>query len=219
MPEVTIQIGGRSFQVACQDGEESYLQAAAKLLDDEAQVLVRQIGRIPESRLLLMAGLMLADKTAGLEDKLREAEARLADREREIAGRPDGEGDAPSEEDARLREAEARIAAQEAELEELRARPDPGEAEATAARLEEAEQRIAAQEAELEELRARPAPEPEQVEVIPDHVSELLAALAMRAETLAETVEAHLARPEAEGADAAGEESEAQGAQGAPTDG
>ncbi len=215
MPEVTIQIGGRSFQVACQDGEEPYLQAAAKLLDDEAQVLVSQIGRIPESRLLLMAGLMLADKTAGIEDKLREAEARLADQRREIAGRAEGEGDAPSEEDGRLREAEARIAAQEAELAELRARPDPEEAEAVAARLEEAEQRIAAQEAELEELRARPAPEPEQVEVpvIPDHVSEMLAALALRAETLAETVEAHLAGPED------GDAGEDSAAQGAPTDG
>lgn len=85
MPEVTIQIGGRSFQVACQDGEESYLQAAAKLLDDEAQVLVRQIGRIPESRLLLMAGLMLADKTAGLDDQLKLAEQRIAELETALA--------------------------------------------------------------------------------------------------------------------------------------
>jgi len=31
---------------------------------------------MPESRMLLMAGLLLADRTAGLEDKVREAEAR-----------------------------------------------------------------------------------------------------------------------------------------------
>ena len=47
------------------------------LLDAEAQVLVDQIGRIPEPRMLLMAGLMLADKTAGLEEKLREVEGQL----------------------------------------------------------------------------------------------------------------------------------------------
>lgn len=74
MPEIEILIGGRSFEVACQEGEEHYLRSAAQLLDNEASLLVNQIGRVPESRMLLMAGLMLADKTAGLEDKVRETE-------------------------------------------------------------------------------------------------------------------------------------------------
>jgi len=76
--------GGRSFEVACQEGEEQYLQAAARMLDAEASVLVDQIGRVPEARMLLMAGLMLADKTAGLEDRLREAEDRAAGMEDQI---------------------------------------------------------------------------------------------------------------------------------------
>ncbi|MGR3271874.1 cell division protein ZapA [Thalassococcus profundi] len=84
MPEVEITIGGRSFEVACQEGEEQYLQAAARMLDAEASVLVDQIGRVPEARMLLMAGLMLADKTAGLEDRLREAEDRAAGMEDQI---------------------------------------------------------------------------------------------------------------------------------------
>jgi cell division protein ZapA len=85
MPEVEIKIGGRAFEVYCQDGEEHYLHSAAKMLDTEASVLSGQIGRLPEARMLLMAGLMLADKTAGLEDKLREAEVRMAEKEAEIA--------------------------------------------------------------------------------------------------------------------------------------
>ena len=84
MPEVEITIGGRSLEVACQEGEEQYLQAAARMLDAEASVLVDQIGRVPEARMLLMAGLMLADKTAGLEDRLREAEDRAAGMEDQI---------------------------------------------------------------------------------------------------------------------------------------
>ena len=84
MPEVTIQIGGRGFEVSCQEGEESYLHAAAKMLDDEAQVLSDQIGRMPEARMLLMAGLMLADKTASVEDRIREIETRLAEKEAEL---------------------------------------------------------------------------------------------------------------------------------------
>lgn len=77
MPEIDISIGDRVFQVACQDGEEHFLTSAAKLLDSEASTLASQIGRLPEARMLLMAGLMLADKTAGLEEALRAAEEKL----------------------------------------------------------------------------------------------------------------------------------------------
>ncbi|MGC3936974.1 cell division protein ZapA [Roseobacter sp. EG26] len=86
MPEITISIGGRKFDVACQAGEEHYLQTAAKMLDDEAQVLSDQVGRMPEARMLLMAGLMLADKTANIEDRVAEVQAKLTEREAELAG-------------------------------------------------------------------------------------------------------------------------------------
>ncbi|WP_299075100.1 cell division protein ZapA [uncultured Ruegeria sp.] len=84
MPELTIHIGGRGFEVSCQEGEETFLQAAAKMLDDEAQVLSDQIGRMPESRMLLMAGLMLADKTAATEEKVQALEAKLAEVEAKL---------------------------------------------------------------------------------------------------------------------------------------
>ncbi len=78
MPQVEIAIGGRTFEVACQEGEEHFLHSAAAMLDAEASHLAEQIGRVPEARMLLMAGLMLADKTAGLEDNIRELEAEAA---------------------------------------------------------------------------------------------------------------------------------------------
>ena len=84
MPEVTITIGGREFPVACQTGEEHFLRSAAAILDAEAAPLVQQMGRLPESRMLLMAGLMLADKTAAVEDENRALKAKLA----EIEARP-----------------------------------------------------------------------------------------------------------------------------------
>ncbi|WP_417808089.1 cell division protein ZapA [Thioclava sp.] len=79
MPDLTISIGGRDFQVACQQGEEHFLRTAALMLDNEAQVLLGQIGRMPETRMLLMAGLMLADKAAGVEDQLREAQNKAGE--------------------------------------------------------------------------------------------------------------------------------------------
>lgn len=126
MPEVVISIGGRQFEVACQEGEEKYLHSAAKMLDVEAQTLASQIGRIPEPRMLLMAGLMLADKTAAMEDKVREVEEQLA-----------------------------------------------------------------AAQAELTALQNKPAPAPERIEVpvIPSSVTETLAEVAARTESLATAIE------------------------------
>jgi cell division protein ZapA len=85
MPEVQVTIGGREFEVACQEGEEHYLRTAAKMLDEEARVLSDQVGRMPEARMLLMAGLMLADKTASVEDRAAEIQAQLDEREAELA--------------------------------------------------------------------------------------------------------------------------------------
>ncbi len=84
MPDLEIFIGGRSFTVSCQPGEEHFLRGAAAMLDVEAQPLVAQMGRLPEARMLLMSGLMLADKTAALEDELRQLKVKLA----EIDSRP-----------------------------------------------------------------------------------------------------------------------------------
>ncbi len=84
MPDVDITIGGRVFQVACQPGEEHFLRSAAQMLEAEAAPLVAQMGRLPEARMLLMAGLMLADKTAALEDEVRLLKSQAA----EAAARP-----------------------------------------------------------------------------------------------------------------------------------
>ncbi|CTQ34215.1 cell division protein ZapA [Jannaschia rubra] len=77
MPDMTIEIGGRSFQVACQPGEEGYLNAAAEMLDREAQALVASGTRLTQDRMLLMAGLMLADKAISAEEELRTLDRRL----------------------------------------------------------------------------------------------------------------------------------------------
>jgi cell division protein ZapA len=87
MPDLEIFIGGRSFTVSCQPGEEHFLRGASAMLDTEAQPLVAQMGRLPEARMLLMAGLMLADKTAAVEDEIRVLKAKLA----ELEGRPQPE--------------------------------------------------------------------------------------------------------------------------------
>ena len=79
MPDVMITVGGRQFEVACKDGEENFLKAAAQILDGEARLLTDQVGRLAENRMLLMAGLMLADKTAALEEAVGSSKQKLED--------------------------------------------------------------------------------------------------------------------------------------------
>ena len=74
MPEVAINIGDKKFTVTCQPGEESALEAAASLLNDEASFLISEIGQLSEQKLLLMSGLMLADKMTSQSEKLGKAE-------------------------------------------------------------------------------------------------------------------------------------------------
>lgn len=92
MPEISVNIGGRSYGVACNEGEESQLLDAAKLLDRESGTLQTQLGRVTEVRMLLMSGLMLSDRfkelewnlqasaerVKALENQLRATEARMA---------------------------------------------------------------------------------------------------------------------------------------------
>lgn len=77
MAEVDFTIGHKEYRVAAQDGEERLLQRAAALLDAEAQQILAQAGRTPEPRLLLLAGLMLADRVATLEERAEKAERHL----------------------------------------------------------------------------------------------------------------------------------------------
>jgi cell division protein ZapA len=81
MPELEVKIGGRGFKVTCQDGQEHFLRSAAAMLDAEVAPLLSQGDRPPDVRLLLTAGLMLADRTAAVEDELRGLRARVAELE------------------------------------------------------------------------------------------------------------------------------------------
>lgn len=105
MPDVEIKVGDRPFLVSCQPGEETFLEAAAALLDAEAQALLGAMGRLPEAKMLLMAGLMLGDKLAAREDEL----AALRAGNGAVAARPapaaDAAGLARLEELAALAEA------------------------------------------------------------------------------------------------------------------
>ena len=69
MTELEISIGGRSFSVACDNEEQEKVRQAAALIDEEADAIQTQLGRLPESKMLLLSALMIADRLADLESE------------------------------------------------------------------------------------------------------------------------------------------------------
>ena len=62
MAEVDVIIAGRPYRVACRDGEEDNLRAAARLVDAKSREALSGLGALSEARQLLFAGLLLADQ-------------------------------------------------------------------------------------------------------------------------------------------------------------
>ena len=94
MAEVELIIAGRSYRLACRDGEEANLQAAGALVDTKSREALAGLGTLSESRQLLFAALLLADQLVdgrtdqidtGPDPALIERANRLADALEEIA--------------------------------------------------------------------------------------------------------------------------------------
>lgn len=62
MAEISVDIGGRSYQVACRDGGEDQLRKVAAMVDERAERISGAVGNLTETRQLLMVALVLADE-------------------------------------------------------------------------------------------------------------------------------------------------------------
>ena len=63
MPQVSIQIANRTYELACGDGEQERVQQLAAYVDEKVSDLRRQMPGAPEVKLLVFAALMLADES------------------------------------------------------------------------------------------------------------------------------------------------------------
>lgn len=78
MAQVTITINGRTYRLECGEGEETHLLALSDRISRLVDEMRGKFGQIGDDRLLLMAGLTIADE-------LFEARRMIADLEAEIA--------------------------------------------------------------------------------------------------------------------------------------
>jgi cell division protein ZapA len=59
---IDLNIAGRTYQVACREGEEDNLRAAARLVDGKSREALGGLGTLSEARQFLFASLLLADQ-------------------------------------------------------------------------------------------------------------------------------------------------------------
>jgi cell division protein ZapA len=72
MANVVVSVADRPYTMQCPDGEEDHLRELASLLDAEIVRIKQSVGSIGDIRLLVMSGLMVADR---LSEAIRKIEA------------------------------------------------------------------------------------------------------------------------------------------------
>ncbi len=108
MPLVNVMVNGRAYTIACDDGEEDHLRELAATVDAKAREVLSSVGQVGDTRLLLMAALLMADEhhsalsrldasaqaagdidsvRSGLESRILAAESSAADALEQAAAR------------------------------------------------------------------------------------------------------------------------------------
>lgn len=64
MGQAILAISGRSYRISCRDGDEDRIARLGDELAARADRLTASLGTMPESQLLAMTALMLADELA-----------------------------------------------------------------------------------------------------------------------------------------------------------
>ena len=78
MAQITVNIAGRPFRMACGDGEEAHLESLARQVDERITELRSSFGEIGDHRLTVMAAISVADELAETRKKIANLEAGLA---------------------------------------------------------------------------------------------------------------------------------------------
>ncbi len=78
MPQVAVVINGKTYRMACDEGQEQHLLSLAKRFDSYVGSLKESFGEIGDQRLTVMAGVMVTDELVEVQKKLRGVETELA---------------------------------------------------------------------------------------------------------------------------------------------
>ena len=78
MAQVNVTISGKTYRMACEDGQEEHLAGMAEQLNQSIDLLRDRFGEIGDQRLTVMAAITLADQNAEADRRLQQLRAEVA---------------------------------------------------------------------------------------------------------------------------------------------
>jgi len=76
MGQVAVPVNGRSFTITCDDGQEPRIRRLTQYVDARVGEFVKSVGQVGESRLLLLAALVIADELSDANEALQQEQSR-----------------------------------------------------------------------------------------------------------------------------------------------
>ena len=77
MAQIDVTINGRTYQIACDDGQEEHLAQLGEYVDRRVNELVAAVGQVGDLRLLVMVSLLVADELAETYADLKKSSAAV----------------------------------------------------------------------------------------------------------------------------------------------
>lgn len=77
MAEVSIEINGRKYRMACEDGQEDHLQRLGQRFDQHVSSFKGDFGEVGDTRLTVMAGIAVTDSLVEAERLIENLRAQL----------------------------------------------------------------------------------------------------------------------------------------------
>ena len=79
MPEVNVEINGRKYRMACEEGQQGHLIGLAERFNTQVEGLKGAVGEIGDNRLTVMAGIAVLDELSEAERRIKALEAQVAE--------------------------------------------------------------------------------------------------------------------------------------------
>ncbi len=79
MPEVNVDINGRRYRMACEEGQQGHLIGLAERFNRQVEGLKGAVGEIGDNRLTVMAGIAVLDELVEAERRIKALEASIAE--------------------------------------------------------------------------------------------------------------------------------------------
>lgn len=79
MGQVTVTVNGRRFDITCDDGQERHVETLAADIDRRVTQLAGSLGALGDTRLLLLAALLISDDLEQARSEVADLRERMSE--------------------------------------------------------------------------------------------------------------------------------------------